>query len=277
MINPIPALPKTFGGQPEVVAALDEIRFGIDDESLAEFAWFAREYPRIFRYHIYHCEHRLETIHRNYAEAIPEFECRLLEAPRVFSISSGRGRAWEIYWDFESYLNACGAALDVFARIAGLFYEEQTPVSFSKLCAKRELTGPVDVLRAAQTRWVRKLKDYRDCFVHYTPVDNESYIHCHKYPSGWEVYCRLPVNPNARDTDSFRFSRRVELLSYSLTTYRHLMALDRKVGKLIRDASGKGHFPKRIQHLFSIGERQLRPANHRLQATAAGTMMSRCG
>lgn len=277
MIKPIPALPKNLGAQPEVVAALDEIRFALEDDSLAEFARFAREYPRIFRYHIYHCEHRLETIHGNYHQAVHEFESRIAEDPRVFSMSSGRGLAWEVYWDFESFLNACGAALDVLARIVGLFYEEQTPVSFSKLCGKKDLAGPADVLRVAQNRWVQKLKDYRDCFVHYTPVDNESWINCHRFSNGWEAYCRLPLNPNARDTDSFRFSRRAELLRYSLATYRHLMALDKSIGRLIRDANRRDEFPMRTKHLFFVGERQRRSANNRLRPTSTDGMMSRRG
>jgi hypothetical protein len=268
LIKPIPQLPLNFGSQPAVVAAFDDIRFSIEDDARAEFAWFAREYPRIFRYHIYHAEHRLKTIHKIYRTAASQFEARIDNDSNVFSVSSGRGLAWHIYWDFEAFLNAVGSALDVLARIVGLFYSNPAPLTFSKLCGKSELSGAVDVLRSAQRVWVLRLKDYRDCFVHYTPVDHESWIHCHKYPNGWEVRCPLPVNPNVRETVGFRFSRRVELLRYAFEVHKHLMALDRRVGKLIRREWVVGEFPRRIENLFFVGERQRRPANQPLHPTA---------
>jgi hypothetical protein len=264
-IKPLPKLPENLGDQPTIVAALDDIRFTIEDDDRAEFAWFAREYPRIFRYHIYHAEHRLKTIHENYRKAASEFELQTAENENLFSVSSGRGLAWQIYWDFEAFLNAVGSALDVLARIVGLFYTDPVPLSFSKLCSKRQLSGAVDLLRSAQHLWVHRLKDYRDCFVHYTPVDNEAWIHCHKYRDGWEIRCAIPVNPNIRETEGFRFSRRAELLRYSIATHKRVMTLDRHVGQLIRKHWAAGTFPKRFHNLFFVGERQRVLANNRLE------------
>lgn len=100
-------------------------------------------------------------------------------------------------------------------------------------------------------------------------------MHCHRYADGWEVRCGLPINPNVREAEGFRFSRRVEVLRYSLTTYRRLMVLDRKIGTLIRDAWTAGAFPKRTEHLFFVGERQRPPANNRLRPP--GETVSRHG
>lgn len=269
LIKDLPQLPQNRGGQPAVVSALDDIRFAIDDDAKAEFAWFAREYPRIFRYHIYHAEHRLETIHQNYTKAAAQFATQNGKDENVFSVSSGRGLAWRIYWDFEAFLTAVGSALDILARVVGLFYVDHAPVSFNKLCAKSELSGAVDLLRSAQRVWVRRLKDYRDCFVHYTPVDNESCIHCHKYPDGWEIRCLIPVNPNIRESEGFRFSRRMELLRYAITTHKHLMALDGQVARRIRKEWATGSFPKRLVNLFFVGERQRKPASIRLNSIGA--------
>jgi hypothetical protein len=268
LIKPVLQLPFNFGDQPAVVDALDDIRFSIDDETLAEFAWFAREYPRIFRYHIYHTEHRLKTIQANYQIAASQFEKQLTNESSVFSITSGRGLAWHIYWDFEAFLNAVSSALDILARIVGLFYSNPTPLTFNKLCSKSELAGAVDILRSAQRAWVFRLKDYRDCFVHYTPVDNESYIHCRKYTDGWEVRCSLPINPNVREIDGFCFSRRVELLRYAIAVYKHLLNLDQQIGKLIRREWAVGAFPRRVENLFFVGERQRRSANQGLTPPA---------
>jgi hypothetical protein len=265
VIKPLPKLPENLSGQPAIVSALDDIRFTIEDDDRAEFAWFAREYPRIFRYHIYHAEHRLKTIHECYRKAGLEFELQIAEKENLFSVSTGRGLAWQIYWDFEAFLNAIGSALDVLARIVGLFYADPAPVSFIKLCNKRQLSGAVDLLRSAQQLWVHRLKDYRDCFVHYTPVDNEAWIHCHRYRDGWEIRCAIPVNPNIREAEGFRFSRRAELLRYSIATHKRLMTLDRRIGQLIRKEWQEGIFPKRFHNLFFVGERQRVPANNRLE------------
>jgi hypothetical protein len=278
IIKPLPALPTDFGGQPSVVSALDDIRFTIEEEERAEFAWFAREYPRIFRYHLYHAEHRLEAIHKNYATVVEGFEKQIASSDQnFFGVSTGRGVAWQIYWDFEAFLNVVASSLDVLARIVGVFYVEQTPISFNKLCAKRDLDGPVDLLRKAKDQWVNRLKDYRDCFVHYTPVDNESYVHCHRYPDGWEVRCQIPTNPNARETDGFRFSRRIELLRYAISVYEKLRLLDRRLGRSIREAWQQRTFPKRVDNLFFIGARHRQPPNQRLQPTATGGIPSRRG
>jgi hypothetical protein len=139
-----------------------------------------------------------------------------------------------------------------------------TPLSFRKLCAKSELSGVVDILRRAQTRWVAQVKDYRDCFIHYTPVNNESFISCVRYTDGWEVRCSLPVNPNIREALGFRFSRRRELLRYAILVYRQLKALDRVVGKEITKAWRAGMFPARTQNLFFVGARSTPPPSNAL-------------
>jgi hypothetical protein len=271
-------LPTDFGGQPRVVSALDDIRFTIEDEKRAEFAWFAREYPRIFRYHLYHAEHRLEVIHKNYRTVVERFEKEIASSDKnLFEVSTGRGSAWQIYWDFETFLNVVASSLDVLARIVGVFYVDQTPISFNKLCAKRNLDGPVDLLRKAKDQWVNRLKDYRDCFIHYTPVDNESYVQCFRYPDGWEVRCPIPTNPNVRESEGFRFSRRVELLRYAISVYDKLRLLDRRLGRSIKVAWQQGTFPKRVDNLFFLGVRHQQPPNLRSQPTATAVIQSRRG
>jgi hypothetical protein len=57
--------------------------------------------------------------------------------------------------------------------------------------------------------------------VHYTPIETLLTILVVRYSDGYELRCRLPVNPNVRDILGFRYSRRVELLKYGITVYRH--------------------------------------------------------
>jgi hypothetical protein len=114
----------------------------------------------------------------------------------------------------------------------------------------------VVLLRQAKLKGVSRVKDYRDCFIHYTPVDNDPVVPFWRSPKGWEIRCKLPTNPNVRDMLGFRYSRRVELLRYSITTYRDMMTLDKKVAEEIRRSHRAGNYPMRIKNLFFLGTRE---------------------
>src|SRR5690606_20958182 len=102
------------------------------------------------------------------------------------------------------------------------------------LCGKSHLRGCADILRAAKAKRVQRMKDYRDCFMHYTPVDTVLTVGLHLRSNGWEMRCRIPTNPNSREILSFRYRRRVELLRYSISVWRHLSLLDRRIAGEIR-------------------------------------------
>jgi hypothetical protein len=254
----LPKLPAFPRYSPEVVRILDRIRFELDaDDAYAEFTWFAREYPRVYRYHIDHVEFRLTQIYEKYQRAHRQFTSEITKAKEsCFGIAMGNKDTLQVYWDFESFLNAVSSGLDILARIVGTAYVEQTPPSFNKLCKKNHLSGCTDILRVAQSRWVSRMKDYRDCFVHYTSVDTLFMFSCNLYSNGFEVRCKLPTNPNVRDILGFRFSRRVEVLKYAIHIYRQLQALDKRVAKRILSDYKSGEFPKRKDNLFFLGTRR---------------------
>ena len=221
-----------------------------------EFYWFAREYPRFYRYHLGHAEHRLKEIHKKY-NLIKTNEMLHINDfdENCFEVSVSNPMTHQIYWDFEAYLMALNAALDLMARVVGVTYPDQTPVSFNKLCAKKSLNGPVEILRRAKKRWVDRFKDYRDCFVHYTPADNRVYADVIRIDNGFLLRCKLPTNPNIRTVEGFKYSRKVEILKYASTLYRHISALDKAVAKEIMKLYKAGEFPKRTKNLFFIGQR----------------------
>lgn len=159
-----------------------------------------------------------------------------------------------MYWDFESFLSAINISLDILARIVGTAYVDQTPVSFNKLC-KKDLDGMVNDLVNARKVWVSRLKDYRDCFTHYTCVDTLLGITARLYSDGWEIEAKLPTNPNSRDMLLFKYSRRVELLRYAISSYKHMAALDKVVARRISRLYEMGEFPKRTTNLFFLGKR----------------------
>ncbi len=236
---------------------MDHIRFTLDDEEHAEFAWFASEYPRVFRYHLQHAGHRLTLIHKAYQVSHSDFEKKLLADNKDYiEIATFNKIAYQMWWDFEAYLNAISSALDIFARIVGLFYNSELPLSSNRLYATKDVAGVVTTMRAAQERWVTRLKDYRDCFTHYTPVDNMASIRCLNYEDGFEVRANLPTNPNIRENIGFQYSRRVEVLTYASTVYKHIKALNRKVGAEIHRALKNGQFPMRTENLFFKGRRR---------------------
>lgn len=256
-LSPLPSFPNKTLSSPSIVRVLDQIRFKLnDDENMSEFCWFAREYPRVYRYHFSNVEYRLRTIHKRYEEFHLRFEKELATLDEnSFQTSVSDHTVHAIYWDLEALLNATSSALDAIARVLTSAYVEHTPPSFSKLTAKAHLGRYVPILLKAKRRWVQRMKDYRDCFVHYTSVDTSLSCSCSRYQKEWQVRCKLPVNPNARDIIAFRWSRRHDVLSYALTIWRHLNALDREIARAIQKEFDAGTYPARTENLFNVGQR----------------------
>ncbi len=258
---PLRLLPNFGLASPKIVTIYDRIRgalaHGDSTGKYEEFYWFAREYSRVFRYHQNHARHRLRSIHEVYEAAHKQFAAELAHGePRDLERVLSTPRINLLYWDFEAFLSAVGSALDILARVVGPAYEEQAPVSFNRLCSKQNLAGPANVFRSAKAQWVNRLKDYRDCFVHYTPADTRGWLRIVRWADGWEVRGRLPVNPNVRDIFAFRFSRRVDMLPYCLVTLRHLATFEKRVATTLWNLFREGQFPKRTRHLVGVGQRR---------------------
>lgn len=160
-----------------------------------------------------------------------------------------------IYWDFEAFLGSVNTALDLLARIVGTTYAQPTPPSFNRFC-QRAPRGPMTtLLQQAQGRWVGRMKDYRDCFTHYTPVDSLLYVWVYPTPRGPRLWVKLPTNPNVREALAFRFSRRLDLLRYGIAVMRHLRALEASAARLVLRLYREGSYPARTSNLFFLGAR----------------------
>ncbi len=258
-IHPVPDLPKFSKWSPEVVRVLDRIRFELkeaeidEDEPLyGEFTWFAREYPRCYRYHLECAEFRLKTIHNLFTEFHTELTPNIKSNSMLFGCSIGDARVHQVYWDFESYLSEINNSLDLLSRITGLIYRRQTPPNFNRFCKYSEESNLQTIMKTAQSRWVKKLKSYRDCFTHFTPVDTMLSVGFVQYNDGFHIRAKLPINPDVREILGFRYSRRIELLRYSTTVWRHLTALDRAVAREILVAYRRKEYPKRTTGLFFV-------------------------
>ena len=243
---------------PEIVRVFDRIRRRVDDlDGFDEFAWFAREYPRCYRFHVDAAQFCLKSIHRA-MDAIGSKLVRESQARGGNSFEEGvSGHAVDqIYWDFESFLSEVSVALDMLARVISPAFVQHAPPSFTKLCKWSHAHPLLDILRSAKARWVNRAKDYRDCFIHYTPVDTLVMVVIRYYRDGWELRAKLPTNPNVREILGFRFARRTELLRYAIATYANLIALDRRVAKTIWSLYRAGEFPQRRDNLFFLGSRR---------------------
>lgn len=256
----IPDIPELKLESPEIVKVLDTMRYEIGrrGDEWQEFYWFAREYPRFYRYHLDNVKFRLRSISELYKfhkkDFIKSYSGKDLKD--CFEISVSTMRSFQIYWEFESLLGALCSSLDLIARISGLAYEQQTPVSLNKISGKKELVGLVDIFRTAKDKWINRLKDYRDCFVHYVPVGSRVYVTLIREKNNWKMWCKIPVNPNVREVDRFEFSEDLDLLEYSFKLYKNLLSLDKKVANMIEELYNQNQFPKRISNLFYIGQRQ---------------------
>lgn len=258
-VNPIPALRalRQFES-PAIVKVFDRIRRALHDaDGFEEFCWFAREYPRCYRFHTDAAQHRLESVHHQ-MNAVAEQLLADMKGKSSESFEHGvSGRhVDQIYWDFESFLSEVCISLDMLARVVSPAFQQQAPPSFSKLCRWPFSHPLLDSLRRAQGTWVQLVKDYRDCFVHYTPVDTLLIVSLRHYPDGWQLRAPLPTNPNAREILGFRYSKRRELLTYAVRTYAALMTLDRQVARKITMLFNADQFPKRREGLFYVGRRQ---------------------
>lgn len=263
-VKPVPELPSfrrsatsdVLGVMNKIRSRLQEIDANNSSDSHAEFAWFAREYPRCYRYHLDCADFRLMCISDHYRQVHADLALRVSHDPLTFEVSVGDKRVKQIYWDFESFLSEINIALDLLARIAGTAYKEEMPPNFNRFCKKQGDVGVLGIMKKAQRRWVRRLKDYRDCFVHYTPVDTMLMISLIQSVDGFEIRGKLPVNPNVREILGFRFSRRVELLRYACAVHRNMTALDKAVAQQIARAFAAGEYPRRTANLFFVGRRE---------------------
>jgi hypothetical protein len=246
---------------PQLVQVLDNIRFSIPnaypDGEMDDFAWFAREYPRAYRHHIECSDFRIDTISQLYAQLHRELIAKLDHNDPPLEISISNLRVKRIYWDFESFLGEIGSSLDLLVRIVGVAYKNEMPPNFNKFCRKEIPNDPyLTLFRTAQRRWVNRMKDYRDCFVHYTPADTQLSIRLVRRANGYETRCKLPVNPNERDITRFRFPASVELLRYAISLQRNMRALDRAVALVVKRDYQAGLFPARKHGLFNVGRRE---------------------
>ena len=217
----------------------------------------------MYRHHLDHAEYRLGSIQRvfqeHYANAEGlirgEFENDAEGTSETREYALRDPTVSPVYWDFESFLQATSSALDVAARLAGVAYKQNTPANFNRFCKKAPDDDIRDAFLRARHLWVRRMKEYRDCFTHFTPAETFLTLHIKEFTDTRQLRGKIPVNPEVRDISRFRYSRRVELFHYATTIWRHMVAFDRTVAGLLWRRYKKGSYPQQRTGLFFVGGR----------------------
>jgi hypothetical protein len=180
----LPSLTEFDLTSPAVVLFDHKVRQDLNDaEDFAEFCWFAREYPRCYRFHFTGAEFRLKSVHDLMGGLRSDIIRQIARSKDdIFEYSVGNIRVEQVYWDFESFFSEVSIALDLLARVVGPAFSEQSLPTFNTLCKWPGSHPLLDLFRRAQKRWVQRLKDYRDCFTHYTPVDTMLSVGGYRFP-----------------------------------------------------------------------------------------------
>ena len=73
-----------------------------------------------------------------------------------------------------------------------------------------------DILEESWQVYGERLTDYRDCIIHYTPIDfGMSTANMHKLDDGiWSVMMRIPDNPETKSKSAFTFAKGLDALTY---------------------------------------------------------------
>lgn len=127
----------------------------------------------------------------------------------------------EPYFELDALLTAARRAYDTSRYILwGAFGPDKggIPSNFKKtLRACRSL--PLELKAILEQSWEtygEQLTDYRDCIMHYSPIDfGFSTANMQKLDGGvWSVLMRIPDNPDAKSQAAFTFSNGLDALTY---------------------------------------------------------------
>jgi len=183
--KPLPKLPEFNYRSPRMVIVLDKIRFELEKDrtnDYSEVVWFLREYPRIFRHHIECAEYRLKNIYNIYESAYKKIIKKIKESNEdIFEYMISGYEIKVLYWEFESLLSSINISLDIISRILSVAFKEEKGATFNKFCKINYDNKYINIFKEEKVKWVSKLKDYRDCFTHYTVVDTLLSIVARKY------------------------------------------------------------------------------------------------
>ena len=128
----------------------------------------------------------------------------------------------EPYFEFDAAVTVARRAYDSCRYVLWQRWgpsQRDVPNSFYRtvpLCTRLDPAVRDDLI-ASWERYGKNLTDYRDCIQHYVPVDFglASSFMKQVLPGVWSASARIPDNPQARSKSAFRFTRKLDALSFA--------------------------------------------------------------
>lgn len=221
-----------------------------DEKEYGEFSKFIHNYAIYFNHYYFHAAHRLEEINEGYAKMAKQF---IYEYNRYGDSMINTAGSSDIMYNFEDYLTAIRSSLDVLTKICLPAYRQSMPRTYNDFCRSKELSGPHLLFKNASNEWANKLIAYRDHCIHYSPFDNlPSKAELIKNGRYWEVFVRIPDNPEARSTSKFTYNDNIDILKYSIDTFSKYRNFEDSVSWELYSLYKKGQYPIKYKKIVTV-------------------------
>ena len=253
-VRPVLLKEKVMTGTPSVPHTDRWRLFSLDGEPNVGLAWsalmFGRGFaPAMMRHQhalayvvgtvVYHCE-RLADVYSTIAlnmvriSSIPGYG----DAPHV-----SFGYQLEPYFELDALLTGARRAYDASRYLLWSAFGSTkggVPSNFKKtlaVCSKLppELRG---ILEESWCNYGERLTDYRDCIIHYTPIDfGMGSASMNKLDSGvWSVMMRIPDNPEAKSKSAFTYAKNLDALTYGWELSNEIVRIATTIMTAVQDA-----------------------------------------
>jgi hypothetical protein len=132
-----------------------------------------------------------------------------------------------IYYEVDAFLTAGRGWYETLRRLVWKHYgKSDRPQSFSKMlnCAGVLPPDYLTTLRDSWTQHGSRLTEYRDCLMHYDPLDDGGKTAwLNRWNGNWGVTVTLPSNAASRSRRDFGFATGPDVLSYAHTLLCHFL------------------------------------------------------
>lgn len=172
------------------------------------------------------CAYHLERIGEEYRTVTCLFE----DLHPAETTSRGNTSSGRVYFETDAFLAGARRVYEQIGRVVWKHYGKGTrPRSYSAVIDAAQDRLPPAFVSACQASWQQhgvKLKGYRDCIAHNTPV-NDGHTTCwlSRVEQRWAMTVPLPANPDAKSRRHFNFAEGPDALSYCHELLCHLCGL----------------------------------------------------
>ncbi len=202
----------SLGGEPNVDLAWSALILGRGLAPAVMRHQHALAY--VVRTVVYHCKRLAEV-----------YSAIALDLVRISSIpgygdapQASYGFQLEPYFELDALLTAARRAYDTSRYVLWSAFGSNKPGVPSNFTQTLPACGklPSELREKSWWNYGERLTDYRDCIIHYTPIDfGMGSATMHKLAGGvWSVMMRIPDNPETNSRSAFTFTKGLDALTY---------------------------------------------------------------